>query len=375
MIIMFFDDDINGNGLPWKTICLTFDDGPGETAGDGAGPRTAELGSYLVEQGIAATFFVVGKFAAGLDHVLSRLRAEGHLVANHTFDHLNLLRIVPDERRLVEQLLRADERIRPHVDGGTVFVRPPYGAWRPDGQATSQVAQILNRSRRLGGHVGPVSWDAGGSDWTYWRDRRSPEECARHYLAQIERTGRGIVLLHDSTADIGEVRRANRTFQMATLLVPELLQRGYRFVRLDTVPQVASAVAVSFQATLRAPGGLCVKPRGPGNCEIWAETSPTGSHERFGVVALGGGRIALRAANGRFLAAPPGVNGPVLATAPFIGERETLDLEDLGANLVALRTARGAYLGCQPRLGGRLTAGFPSEKTAHSIFKLIKDEG
>jgi hypothetical protein len=90
------------------------------------------------------------------------------------------------------------------------------------------------------------------------------------------------------------------------------------------------------------------------------------------VVVLGGGRVALRAANGRFLSTPLGVGGSVLAIGPAVGEWETLDLEDLGADLVALRTARGSYLGCETRLGGRLTADFKSKQT-NSIFKLIKD--
>jgi len=368
---MFLDVDINGDALPPKTLCLTFDDGPGETVGDGPGPRTKELGAYLCERGVPATFFMVGKSIGGLDHILGRLRDQGHLVANHTFNHPHLLRDVPDAARLIHQLLLTDERIRSHVDGGTVFFRPPYGAWRLEGDSASRVADVLNRSRRLSGHVGPIMWDVGGADWTYWRDRRSPEDCAQEYLAQIERAGRGIVLMHDSTADIDEVRGLNQTFQMTTLLVPLLKERGYRFVRLDAVPQVASASAVSYQATLRAPGGLWVSPRPRDDYEVWADGPSAGGPERFGVVVLGGGRVALRAANGRFVATPPGAGRSVLANGPVVGKWETFELEDLGDDLVALRTTRGSYLGCEPRLGGRLTADFKSKKT-DSIFKLNK---
>jgi hypothetical protein len=44
---MFFHRDIKGDQLPPKTICLTYDDGPGETPGDGPGPNTRELGRFL----------------------------------------------------------------------------------------------------------------------------------------------------------------------------------------------------------------------------------------------------------------------------------------------------------------------------------------
>src|SRR5262245_56871277 len=57
--IMFFHRDIKGDRLPRGTVCFTYDDGPGVTEGDGPGPNTLELGRYLFEQEIAATFFVV----------------------------------------------------------------------------------------------------------------------------------------------------------------------------------------------------------------------------------------------------------------------------------------------------------------------------
>ena len=81
---MFFDRDIKGNQLPPKTLCLTYDDGPGETRGDGSGPRTLELGRYLFVQGIRATFFVVGKNVERYPEVLPQLQAWGHLIGNHT---------------------------------------------------------------------------------------------------------------------------------------------------------------------------------------------------------------------------------------------------------------------------------------------------
>ena len=52
------------------------------------------------------------------------------------------------------------------------------------------MADRLNKSTLLSRYVGPIMWDLGGWDWTYWRDGRSPGDCARDYLAQIERAGR-----------------------------------------------------------------------------------------------------------------------------------------------------------------------------------------
>jgi peptidoglycan/xylan/chitin deacetylase (PgdA/CDA1 family) len=57
---MFSTDQLKGLSLPEKTLCLTFDDGPGETEGDDPGPKTVQLAEYLTEQNISATFFMVG---------------------------------------------------------------------------------------------------------------------------------------------------------------------------------------------------------------------------------------------------------------------------------------------------------------------------
>jgi peptidoglycan/xylan/chitin deacetylase (PgdA/CDA1 family) len=366
---MFFDADITGDRLPPKTLCLTFDDGPGKTDGDGPGPRTEAIGAYLFEQGIPATFFVVGKCLDGLEHVLDRLNGQGHLLANHTFDHPDLTRDVSDAQGLVDQLIRTDERIRTHNDGKTVFFRPPYGAWRPSGSAASVVARRLNESHRLAGYVGPIMCDVGGGDWAYWRDCRSPQECARDYLDQIERAGRGIVLMHDSTADIDEVRRRNQTYQLTTELIPLLKAKGYRFVRLDAVPQVASAALVSYQVTLQADGGLFVSGRHASD-EIWVDGRPASGDLPLGVVVLDSGKVALRATQGMFLSAPSEGVGPVLANAPAVGDHETFEQEDLEEGRVVLRTVHGAYLGCETPEGGRLTAQLGLRKRC-SIFKSI----
>ena len=63
---MYRDDAIIGVLLPERTLCLTFDDGPGATDGPGVGPRTVDVAQYLSDQGVSATFFMVGKFAADL---------------------------------------------------------------------------------------------------------------------------------------------------------------------------------------------------------------------------------------------------------------------------------------------------------------------
>ncbi len=68
------------------------------------------------------------------------------------------------------------------------------------------------------------------------------EECAAAYLEKIARIDRGIVLMHDSS-DEEPLRRNNRTLLVTQRVVPALKGQGYRFVRLDAVPQVRAAMA------------------------------------------------------------------------------------------------------------------------------------
>jgi peptidoglycan/xylan/chitin deacetylase (PgdA/CDA1 family) len=233
---MFLDRPITGDRLAEGTLCLTFDDGPGRTEGAGPGPRTEELGRFLYDEGVPATFFAVGRFARRYGEVLAALKDCGHLVANHTYDHPSLPAFVARGGDVVAQVARTQDAIRDHVDGPLTFFRAPYGDWRLVGADRSNVAAALNRAPLALEFVGPIGWDVDGGDVGFWRDGRPADECARDYLDAIERAGRGIVLLHDSTADIDEIRVRNRALDMVRGLVPELRRRGYRFVRVDAVP-------------------------------------------------------------------------------------------------------------------------------------------
>lgn len=244
---MFFHHGLRGRSLPDKTLCLTYDDGPGESGAGRSGPNTTELGHYLHEEGIAATFFVMGRHGEQHPQTLASLHGWGHLIGNHTYNHPGLVKFALDGGDVVGELELTHEIIRPYVDGDVFYFRPPYGNWRqksrphgPEDAPRSIVADALNRDGRFAHYIGPILWDILAEDWECWRQCISPEECARRHLEAIERVGRGIVLLHDSSEE-DDVRPRNRTLEMTRLLVPRLKARGYRFVRLDEIPRVRKA--------------------------------------------------------------------------------------------------------------------------------------
>lgn len=66
---------------PTKCVYLTFDDGPSDKV-------TPKILDVLKEEGVKATFFVVGKQAERRKYILERENAEGHTVAVHSYSHV-----------------------------------------------------------------------------------------------------------------------------------------------------------------------------------------------------------------------------------------------------------------------------------------------
>jgi len=243
---MFHHHDLKGNDLPRGVVCLTYDDGPG--------PHTQELGHYLFSEQIAATFFVMGSHAQKQLDTLEQLRNWGHIIGNHTYSHPGLVSLALAHGDVVGELKKTDSIIRPYVISEALLFRAPYGNWREkqpnsdEDRDISLVADILNHSGQFVDYVGPINWDIVAEDWECWRQGISEEECARRYLAETERVGGGIILMHDSSED-EFVRNHNQTMQMTKILVPALKQQGYRFIRLDAVPQVRQAIRESLVAS------------------------------------------------------------------------------------------------------------------------------
>jgi peptidoglycan/xylan/chitin deacetylase (PgdA/CDA1 family) len=231
---MFSANPFYGTSLPEKVLCLTFDDGPGETDGDGPGPKTLRLATYLSDQGISATFFMVGRHIMQYPHILPAMEKLGHLIGNHTFHHSRPLpELLAEGSDIASEIRMTDDLIKAYNPGNNIYFRAPWGSWN------GAVAAELNKKVDNGiDHIGPFYWDIDGSDWFYWRDHRSAEKCAKAYLRKIKEIGRGILLFHDSTADIAEARLNNRTFELMRILIPRLRKLGYTFIRLDEVPGI-----------------------------------------------------------------------------------------------------------------------------------------
>jgi peptidoglycan/xylan/chitin deacetylase (PgdA/CDA1 family) len=220
---MFLDDPLCGRRFPPRTLILTFDDGPG--------PQTIAIAEYLQEQGISATFFVVGRKVARFPNSLSRLRDLGHGIGNHTFSHAELPVLHEAGGDLVEEIEKTDSLIKPYAGPQPFLFRAPYGYWRRPDEQTSSVAAVLNRSERLGHYLGPIHWDIDGRDWEFWQNARPVRDCAQNYLDLIRGQDHGIVLMHDA-ALLKADERKHQTLVLVKELVPILKDTGFHFVAL-----------------------------------------------------------------------------------------------------------------------------------------------
>src|SRR5699024_1428334 len=102
-----------------KYVALTFDDGPRRDT-------TSVLLDGLLERGVSATFFVIGRQIPGNEDLLRRMRAEGHQVGNHTYDHTRLLEAEPD--KVVEEIHKTEVLLTELLGADDYWLRPPYGA-------------------------------------------------------------------------------------------------------------------------------------------------------------------------------------------------------------------------------------------------------
>jgi len=185
-----------------REVVLTFDDGPHRE-------NTSRVLDVLAADCVKATFFMLGINVAEAPHLARRARAEGHSVGTHTFSHINLSK-VPLEKALqdIELGIEAVTEALGKGNSPAPFFRAPYLG------ITKEVEKFLY-SRGL------MVWgiDVDSLDWTF----ANPEKVIERSIAELEKNGKGILLLHD-------IKTA--TARALPVLLSELKRRGFRIVHV-----------------------------------------------------------------------------------------------------------------------------------------------
>lgn len=178
-------------------IALTFDDGPNAQF-------TPLLLDGLKKRGVKATFFLIGKnIEAGNNaDIVKREWEEGHLLGNHTYNHVEITRVSNDT---AYQEIKATNDLISEITGAPVeYMRPPFGLWQ------KKLEQRI--------HVLPVMWTVDPLDWA----TENEDEIVNKVVTEVEEND--IILLHD----------CYKSSVRAALRIVDLLEaEGYQFVTVD----------------------------------------------------------------------------------------------------------------------------------------------
>jgi peptidoglycan/xylan/chitin deacetylase (PgdA/CDA1 family) len=201
-----------------RVVALTYDDGPNP-------PYTNAIIKVLREQGVRATFFVVGQAVQAYPGVVRAEVRDGDAIGNHTWAHEHL--VLDDSASLRETLEKTDRAIFTATGTHTRIMRPPYGGrdWL-----------VLGEVRKLG--YTPVMWSVPlAKDWEYPPARIIAERVLRYV------SDGSIIVLHDGNRGIVCARThlsehvcdRSADVEATRLIVQTLKREGYRFV---TIPEL-----------------------------------------------------------------------------------------------------------------------------------------
>ena len=162
----------NSVNMSRPIVALTFDDGPHPDL-------TPRLLDILRQQGVRATFYVIGRNVETYPDIARRIVAEGHEIANHSWSHPALTSI--GAGRLNSEIANTSQVIQRVTGRRPTNMRPPYGA------INDRVRASILRDHGLD----VIMWSVDPLDW-----KRPGAEVVRRRLVEGATPG-GILLAHD----------------------------------------------------------------------------------------------------------------------------------------------------------------------------------
>lgn len=178
-----------------KYVALTFDDGPSRKC-------TPVLLDGLKERDVHVTFFLMGKNIEGNEEIVKRMSDEGHLIGNHSYEHIQLTKAGPEA--VCEAVEHTQKQIEAITGKRPEYIRPPYGDWNEE--LEEEIGMI------------PVLWSVDSLDWKL----KDTGKILRRVLKDVK--DGDIILLHDIFSS---------SVEAALELIDILQKEGYVFVTAD----------------------------------------------------------------------------------------------------------------------------------------------
>jgi peptidoglycan/xylan/chitin deacetylase (PgdA/CDA1 family) len=189
-----------------KTIALTFDDGPHPQ-------YTPQVLSVLKRYNITASFFWLGNCVHRFPEVAKTVSEQGHWIGLHGYEHDSFPLLSP------MQLKQSLEKTQVAIYNACNLspeqvrdVRPPNGFFTP---GTLKLFQQWNYR--------PVMWSVVPEDWVH----PGVNVVVNRVMKQVKNGS--LIVLHDGYfggKDVAEI---------INILIPQLLQQGYKFVNIDSL--------------------------------------------------------------------------------------------------------------------------------------------
>ncbi len=189
--------EIDMQDLAEKKVALTFDDGPNAK-------YTETLLDGLKERGVCATFFLLGKQVENSPQIVKRMQEEGHLIGNHSYEHVNLSSL--NDEAAVVQVDKTNEAIYKITGEYPEYIRPPFGCWKSNLDYETTMIEVL-------WNVDPLDWKTDHADTV-----------VKRVLDEVQEDD--IILLHDASES---------SVKAAFQIIDTLQKEGYVFVTVDKI--------------------------------------------------------------------------------------------------------------------------------------------
>lgn len=203
-----------------KTVALTFDDGPA--------PADPAILDVLAQHKVKATFFLTGQHAQALPDVVKRMAREGHVVADHSWDH-KYPSAVPGgwtSAHVTDQSKRTNALLTQLTGRPICFHRPPGGY--KDG--------VLAATSKLG--LTSVMWSVDSMDWQ--QPGSTTAAATADIVARSTEAGKQqhpIVLMHSGKASHEPDSKTSPNRSNTVAALPKIIEwykaNGYVFVTMD----------------------------------------------------------------------------------------------------------------------------------------------
>ena len=194
--------------------------------------------------------------------------------------------------------------------------------------------------------MGPIHWDITGNDFYYWQNNLSIEEALNYYVEEIFKLKKGIVVMHDDTADMDQIRPSNKTFELTCKLVEKLKTENFNFIRLDEIENFKHLSQVPLICYLKIKNKFLTVDE-----NLTITTQKKSESSAFELIKIPGGKIAIKAYNNLHLSS---ANIEIKAFENVLSEFCYFDLINIKGEKFMLRDFTGKYLALEK--SGKLAA-------------------